>query len=238
MLQPAIEIKNLVKEYRRKKDIVRALDDVSFQIENGEFLAIVGHSGSGKTTLLDILSCMIRPSSGEVWIKGKEIAKAPESVRTEIRRNVISTIYQDHNLIPVLTAYQNIELPLRLKEMTSSQRKQKVEEYLELVGLDERANHRPEELSGGEKQRVAIARALVTEPQIIFADEPTGSLDVDTGTRIFDLLIRANEEKNTTVVLVTHDPSLAEKADRIVHIKKGKVIEIRHGNEKRLITSL
>lgn len=238
MLQPAIEINNLTKEYKRKKDIVKALDDVSFSIEEGEFVAIVGHSGSGKTTLLDILSCMIKPTSGEVWIKGTEIAKAPEAVRTEIRRNVISTIYQDHNLIPVLTAYQNVELPLRLKELPAKERRQKVEYYLQLVGLEERAHHRPDELSGGEKQRVAIARALVTEPQIIFADEPTGSLDVDTGTRIFDLLIKANEEQNTTVVLVTHDPSLAEKADRIIRIKKGKVVEVRQGQEKRIITSL
>ncbi len=228
----AIVLENVSKVYTQKKRQLYALKDINLQIKQGEFVSIVGQSGSGKTTLLNIISAMIRPNEGNVYINGTEIGHAPEKTRTMIRRDVVATIYQDHNLIPVLNAFQNVELPLRLKPLSRQERKEIVSKTLDLVGLAERKDHRPSELSGGEKQRVAIARTLATKPKIIFADEPTGSLDVQIGDQIIKLLQNENKNNNTTLVLVTHDLQLAEKADRVIRINKGQIIEIREGKLK------
>ncbi len=228
-MSPIIKVENITKVYSRKGEQIYALKDVNFEVAKGEFVSIVGHSGSGKSTLLDILSCIIKPTSGKVWINGDEVAHASERLRTKIRREVISTIYQEHNLIPVLNAFQNVELPLRLKKIDPIERREIVNKYLKLVGLEERSGHKPDELSGGEKQRVAIARSLAISPKIIFADEPTGSLDQETGKQIIDLILETRKQIGTTIVLVTHDLNLADMADKIIEIKKGMVINIKNG---------
>ncbi len=228
-MSPIIKVENITKVYSRKGEQIYALKDVNFEVAKGEFVSIVGHSGSGKSTLLDILSCIIKPTSGKVWINGDEVAHASERLRTKIRREVISTIYQEHNLIPVLNAFQNVELPLRLKKIDPIERREIVNKYLKLVGLEERSGHKPDELSGGEKQRVAIARSLAISPKIIFADEPTGSLDQETGKQIIDLILETRKQIGTTIVLVTHDLNLADMADKIIEINKGMVINIKNG---------
>ncbi len=230
-MPPIVEVQNLVKTYKLDSRTVNALDDISFEVEKGELVSIVGRSGSGKTTLLSILGTMEKPTSGKVVINGTDLSKASSSELVAMRRGTVATIYQDYNLIPVLNAFQNIELPLILKNMDKTERKVKVLELLESVQLSDRGDHKPSELSGGERQRVAIARALAINPKIILADEPTGDLDPEIAEDIIKLLFSINKDLGTTLIMVTHDFNLANRAEKKISLKHGKLISIEkiHG---------
>lgn len=230
----AIVVDNISKIYKQDDREVKALDGVSFSVKSGEFFGIVGKSGSGKTSLLNILGAMEKQSSGRIAINGNTLSRLSERELTLLRRNDIATIYQSYNLIPVLNAFQNVELPMLLTGMAKEERYLRTKELLELVGLGERMDHVPEQLSGGEQQRVAIARALANKPGIIFADEPTGNLDKEVQSQVVDLLEDINRKSGTTLVLVTHDSDLALRADRIMELRDGKIVEIKEGNGKNL----
>lgn len=229
-----IKVDNISKVFDEDDREVIALDEVSFEILEGEFVAIVGRSGSGKTTLLNMLGTMEKPTSGRISITGKTLANQTRRELTNMRRDDLSTIYQDYNLIPVLTAFQNIELPLILKNLEKEDREDRVRKLLRMVELEGREEHKPEQLSGGERQRVTIARALANRPRIILADEPTGDLDPEIASGIIELLEGINRDLNTTLVMVTHDHELAKRADRIIQIKEGKIVSITEGNGKKI----
>ena len=226
LVPPIIEVKELRKTYMVESREVIALDSISFEIEEGDVVSIVGRSGSGKTTLLSILGTMEMPTSGTVLVNGTDLSTASSAELVAIRRGTIATIYQDYNLIPVLNAFQNIELPLILKNMDKDQRKIRVQELLKAVQLEGRDDHRPSELSGGERQRVAIARALAINPKIILADEPTGDLDPEIASSIIDLLFSINKNYSTTLIIVTHDFNLANLAEKKISLKHGSLISI------------
>jgi putative ABC transport system ATP-binding protein len=211
------------KVYGRGDDSVRALDDVSLAFESGTFTAIVGASGSGKTTLLQCAAGLDRPDTGTVRIAGTDLGGLGERGLARLRRRSVSFVFQSFNLLPSLTAAQNVILPLRLAGVRP--RRQVVRDALARVGLNDRARHRPAQLSGGEQQRVAIARALVTEPVVIFADEPTGALDRRTARGVLDILRRATDEDGSTLIMVTHDPVAAAVADRVVFLADGRVVD-------------
>ncbi|MHA1339541.1 MAG: ABC transporter ATP-binding protein [Promethearchaeota archaeon] len=217
-------MENLSKNFKLGKITVHALKDVSFEVHKGEFVSIMGKSGSGKTTLLNILGTLDRPTKGEVYIDGKKISKMNDRERTKIRREKIGFVFQNYNLIPVLNALENVELPLLNTNMSKEQRKRKALEMLKLVGLDDRAFHKPEEMSGGQRQRVSIARALVMDPSIILADEPTGALDSKTGENIIQLFEKLNREKGYTFILVTHDEAIGNRATRRIVLKDGRIV--------------
>jgi len=217
-------VENLSKNFKLGKITVHALKDVSFEVHKGEFVSIMGKSGSGKTTLLNILGTLDRPTKGEVYIDGKKISKMNDRERTKIRREKIGFVFQNYNLIPVLNALENVELPLLNTNMSKEQRKRKALEMLKLVGLDDRAFHKPEEMSGGQRQRVSIARALVMDPSIILADEPTGALDSKTGENIIQLFEKLNREKGYTFILVTHDEAIGNRATRRIVLKDGRIV--------------
>ena len=225
-MPPIIEVKDLRKIYKVESREVIALDGISFEVEEGEIVSIVGRSGSGKTTLLSILGTMEMPTSGTVLVNGTDLSTASSAELVALRRGTIATIYQDYNLIPVLNAFQNIELPLILKNMDKVQRKIRVQELLKAVQLEGRDDHRPSELSGGERQRVAIARALAINPKIILADEPTGDLDPEIASSIIELLFSINENYATTLIIVTHDFNLADLAQKKISLKHGSIISI------------
>jgi putative ABC transport system ATP-binding protein len=224
-----VEVNNLFKIYRRGGSEVRALDDVSVVIEAGDFTALMGPSGSGKTTLLNIIAGIDAPTSGKVIVDGKDLGAMSESQRTAWRTRSIGYVFQFFNLIPVLTARENVELPLLLLPLSKAQRREHVDTALAAVDLAHRAGHYPRELSGGEEQRVAIARAIVTDARILVADEPTGNLDAASEVGIMELLTTLNARFDKTVILVTHDPSAAAYAKRVLHLEKGKLI--REGKE-------
>jgi len=226
LVPPIIEVKELRKTYMVESREVIALDSISFEIEEGDVVSIVGRSGSGKTTLLSILGTMEMPTSGTVLVNGTDLSTASSAELVAIRRGTIATIYQDYNLIPVLNAFQNIELPLILKNMDKDQRKIRVQELLKAVQLEGRDDHRPSELSGGERQRVAIARALAINPKIILADEPTGDLDPEIASSIIDLLFSINKNYSTTLIIVTHDFNLANLAEKKISLKHGSLVSI------------
>jgi len=211
------------KTYRMGKVLVPALRGVTLEVDEGEFVAIFGPSGSGKSTLLHVLGGLDRPDRGEVFVDGIRLSSLPDNELAEVRLHKIGFVFQFFNLLPRLTALQNVELPLALADVSEEEAIKKAREMLKLVGLEERITHRPTELSGGEQQRVAIARALINDPKIVLADEPTGNLDTATGSEIVHLMQRLNEEKGQTFVVVTHDPSVAETAHRILHLKDGKI---------------
>ncbi|HBN07938.1 MAG TPA: hypothetical protein DD435_04560 [Cyanobacteria bacterium UBA8530] len=217
-----VSIKQVTKIYPMGKTQVQALNGVDLSIEKGEFLAIAGPSGSGKSTLLNLLGCLDVPTEGTVVIDGQDLAKLSEHARATLRRQKLGFIFQGFNLIPVLTAFENIEMPLRLKGENNPQR---VWEALEAVGLKEHAQHRPAELSGGQQQRVAIARALVTDPLIVLADEPTANLDSKTGEAIIELMKKISLEKGTTFIFSTHDAKVMSKATRMVSLTDGRIEE-------------
>jgi putative ABC transport system ATP-binding protein len=221
--QPILAAQDLVKIYRRGATEVRAVDGVSLEVPRGEMLAIMGRSGSGKTTLLDLLGCLLRPTSGELEIDGRSVADASDAELATIRRDRIGFVFQEFNLIPTLTAIENVLLPLRYGPKRPDGH-ERASALLERVGLSQRATHRPSELSGGEQQRVAIARALVNEPAVILADEPTGELDSTTSDQILDTLRELNRERGVTLVVVTHDPGVAGRADRVIRMSDGRVI--------------
>ncbi|HEY5503502.1 MAG TPA: ABC transporter ATP-binding protein [Candidatus Anoxymicrobiaceae bacterium] len=213
----------LKKVYTVGETTINAVDGLDLAIEKGEFLSIMGPSGSGKTTLLHLLGCLDVPTSGTVSIDGKETGELKPTALAAIRREKIGFIFQEFNLLPVLSAVENVELPLRYQKVKPAERRRRALEALAKVGLSERANNKPGQLSGGESQRVAIARALVTEPALVLADEPTGELDTTNTVRIMDLLRELNEQLDLTVAIVTHDPMVAERTRRVISIRDGKI---------------
>jgi len=217
----SIQVKNVRKTYRRDTQEVPVLDGLSLDVREGEFVALMGPSGSGKTTLLNLIGGIDSPSSGEVVVSGTDIGRLRGRALARWRSRNIGYIFQLYNLIPVLTALQNVELPLLLLRMSGSERRRRAETALSLVGLSDRASHFPRQLSGGQEQRVAIARALVSDPEILLADEPTGDLDRKSGEEILTLLERLNREFKKTIVMVTHDPHSAERAGHQYHLDKG-----------------
>lgn len=219
-----LKVENLVREFKLGKLVVQALKSISFEVKKGEFCSIMGQSGSGKTTLLNILGTLDTPSGGEVYIDGKAISKMKDADKTALRRERIGFVFQNYNLIPVLTAVENVELPLFNSPLTKKDRREKALAMLEIVGLRDRADHKPEEMSGGQCQRVSIARALVSDPAIILADEPTGALDSKTGEDIINLFEKLNQEKGYTFVLVTHDVGIGNRARRKIVLKDGLIV--------------
>lgn len=230
----AVSIKQVHKNYMQNTREVQALNNVSFDIKKGELFAIIGRSGSGKTTLLSLMGAMEKPTEGLIAINGKTLARLSDKELTQVRRNEVATIYQSYNLIPVLTALQNVELPMLLTGMEKEERLTRAEKLLTNLGLADRMDHKPEELSGGEQQRVAIARALSNHPNIILADEPTGELDGETTKEVLDLLIGVNRDLNTTIILITHDLSISKLADRIAVMEKGILKEIKKGEGEKI----
>ncbi|NWF94796.1 MAG: ABC transporter ATP-binding protein [Candidatus Thorarchaeota archaeon] len=226
-----IETKELVKVYKLGNVEVQALRGLSMRIEQVEMIAIVGPSGSGKTTLLNIVGGLTRATAGQTWVAGREITNATNAELGLLRQKVVGHIFQTLNLIPTLTAYENVELPLLATKVPPSQRRKRAEELLKTVGLELRMNHKPDELSGGEKQRVAIAAALANDPPILIADEPTGDLDTETGAKIVEFLHRVNKDMGKTVIIVTHDPAIARQTDRIYRIMDGRIISVQKPSE-------
>jgi putative ABC transport system ATP-binding protein len=220
---PILEARGLSKVYRRGASEVRAVDGIDLDVDAGEFMAIMGRSGSGKTTLLDLLGCLLRPTDGQLSIDGRTVIGASDGELATIRRERIGFVFQEFNLIPTLTAIENVLLPLRYGPRRPDA-KSRATELLELVGLAERASHRPTELSGGEQQRVAIARALVNDPAVILADEPTGELDSATSERLMTTLRQLNAERGVTIIIVTHDAGVAGVTDRVVRLTDGRVV--------------
>ncbi|MEM4565843.1 MAG: ABC transporter ATP-binding protein [Archaeoglobaceae archaeon] len=218
-----IELVDVHKVYRTQFYEVYALNGVTMKIESGEFVAIMGPSGSGKSTLLHLIGCLDKPTKGEVVINGVQTSKLSDNELTKLRRDAIGFIFQQYNLVPTLTAVENVELPMIFKGVPKEERRKKALKLLSQVGIEEIANRKPNEISGGQQQRVAIARAMANDPKILLCDEPTGNLDSKTGRQVMEIIKRLNEEKNVTVVLVTHDLSLADYADRIVWIRDGRV---------------
>mgnify|MGYP006249919963 CR=1 FL=1 len=224
MSEILVDVKNLSKEYKRGGETLVVLDDLNLEIPKQDYLALMGPSGSGKSTLLNLIGGLDTPSSGSVSINGERIDQMNSKQLSNWRASNVGFIFQFYNLLPVLTAQKNIELPLLLTNLSSSQRKKHVETALNIVGLSDRSGHKPSELSGGQQQRVAIARALVSDPDILVCDEPTGDLDRDTATDILNLLKSLNEEHGKTILMVTHDPAAADSAKRSLHLDKGKLI--------------
>lgn len=220
-----VSIRNVVKEYTLDKVVVPALRGVSLEVNRGEFISIAGPSGSGKTTLLNLIGCVDTATSGVVEVAGKDTSKLSQRQLTTLRLDTLGFIFQSFNLVAVLTVYQNVEFPLLLQNrLSTADRKKRVMELLDQVGLSSHAKHRPSELSGGQRQRVAVARALVTQPQIVLADEPTANLDSQTGEQIIDLMKELNQQKGTTFIFSTHDHKVMKHANEVVQLADGKVL--------------
>ena len=219
------KVENVTRNYMIGKVETQALRGVSLSIENGEFTALVGPSGSGKTTLLQLIGCLDQPTSGRVYINGKDVSQLNRNQRADMRRGTIGYVFQFFALIPTLTAYENIEMPLLLIEQGVAERRKRVTELLESVDLVDHANHRPDQLSGGQQQRVAIARALATRPSLILADEPTANLDTPNGKLVMETMTRLNQETGVTFVFATHDPRVFNYARRVITLRDGLVAE-------------
>jgi len=219
-----VQARNVNKVFKRDAFEVKALDDVSIEIGGGEFLALMGPSGSGKTTLLNMIAAIDRPTSGELLVLGENVFQFGDGQSARWRNQHIGYVFQTFNLIPVLTAFENVELPLLLTKLNSQQRRDHVMTALKLVGLEDRVDHLPKQLSGGQEQRVAIARAIVSDPTLLLADEPTGDLDSHSATEILEILKRLNEDFHKTVVMVTHDPHAASYAHVTRHLEKGMLL--------------
>ena len=224
--QPIVRVEHLSKVFHRDSAEVVALEDASLTVEEGGFVALMGPSGSGKTTLLNIIAGIDQPSSGHVYVGDTDIAELDEDELAEWRNQHIGFIFQTYNLIPVLTARENVELPLLLTDLTRVERRAHAETALRLVGLDDRMDHRPRQLSGGQEQRVAIARALVTDSVLLLADEPTGDLDAKSAHEVLGILSRLNHEFGKTIIMVTHDPKAAAVANLIRHLDKGLLLPL------------
>ncbi len=229
MPEPLIAIRHLTKIYRRGVEEIPVLQDLSLEVPEGEYLALMGPSGSGKTTLLNLIAGIDSPSRGEILVAGREISRLSQTELARWRANTVGFIFQLYNLIPVLTAFENVELPLLLTHLTRKERREHVGTALSIVGLADRMDHYPRQLSGGQEQRVAIARAIVTDPRLLVADEPTGDLDAKSGEEILTLMNRLNKEFGKTIVMVTHDPKAAGHAHRMVHLEKGVLVESAAG---------
>jgi putative ABC transport system ATP-binding protein len=220
-----VETRQLVREYQVGTGVVRAVDGISLQVEPGQLVAVRGRSGSGKTTLLSLIGALDRPTSGSAHVAGMPVSEMPEKDLVDFRRRTIGFIFQAFGLLPILSAAENVEIPLRLVAAEPKQRDARVGELLELVGLADRARHRPHELSGGEQQRVAIARALANRPKLLLADEPTGQLDSHTGHDVMALVRSIVKQEGTTAIVATHDAALIDLADRVVELRDGRVLE-------------
>jgi len=218
-----VSLKNVIKRYTRGKQQVEVLHGLDLEVESGEFLALMGPSGSGKTTLLNLIGGLDRPDEGEVWVAGSRLDELSSGELARWRARHVGFVFQFYNLLPVLTAERNVEVPLLLTKLSRSQRKQNVRAALELVGLADRAKHKPAELSGGQQQRVAIARALIADPTLVVCDEPTGDLDRTSAEEILGLLEILNRKQGKTIIMVTHDPLAAAHASRRLHVDKGRL---------------
>ena len=219
------KIENVTRVYKSGTVETQALRGVTLSIESGEFTALVGPSGSGKTTLLQLIGCLDQPTGGHVYINGKDVSRLNRNQRADMRRGTIGFIFQFFALIPTLTAYENIEMPLLLNGHNASQRRQRVMQLLDSVGLADRAHNRPDQLSGGQQQRVAIARALAANPTLILADEPTANLDTENGKQIMETMLRLNQETGVTFVFATHDPRVIQYARRVITLRDGLIVE-------------
>lgn len=219
-----IECRQLTREYRKGENVIRPLDRLDLDVERGEFLALMGPSGSGKTTLLNLIAGIDSPTSGTLMIDGVDLATLSRNKLAAWRSAHVGYVFQLYNLVPVLTAFENVELPLLLHKLPRAERARRVTAALERVGISDRASHFPRQLSGGQEQRVAIARAIVTDPTILVADEPTGDLDKPSALRVMELLQSLNSDPGMTLVMVTHDPHTAEFAGRTLHLEKGRLI--------------
>jgi putative ABC transport system ATP-binding protein len=221
----ALEAAGVVRDYPSGDGLIHALAGINLRVEAGELIAIRGRSGSGKTTLLNVLGGLDHPTAGRVAIEGRDLEALSSADLVDLRRRTISFIFQGFGLLPILTAAENVEIPLRLASTPGAVRQARVQEMLDLVGLGGRAGHRPGELSGGEQQRVAIARALANRPRILLADEPTGQLDSETGHVIMQLIRRVVRAEHVTAIVATHDPAMLDVADRVVELRDGRLIE-------------
>ena len=226
------KIENVTRMYKVGDIETQALRGVSLSIEDGEFTALVGPSGSGKTTLLQMIGCLDQPTTGHVWINGKDVSKLNRNQRADMRRGTLGFIFQFFALIPTLTAYENVEMPMLLIGKGAAERKERVTSLLKSVDLADRMHHRPDQLSGGQQQRVAIARALATKPSIILADEPTANLDTTNGEQVMELMTRLNKETGVTFVFATHDPRVIKYARRVITLRDGLVLENHNGESK------
>lgn len=220
-----VAARGLVRDYPSGEGVVHALRGIDLSVGQGQLLAVRGRSGSGKTTLLNLLGGLDRPTAGSVEVDGQEISSMDEDALVDVRRRTIAFIFQSFGLVPILTAAENVEIPLRLVRTEPGQRDRRVADLLEIVGLQERARHRPHELSGGEQQRVAIARALANRPRLLLADEPTGQLDSETGHRIMLVLRQVVRAEGITAIVATHDPLMIDVADRVVELRDGSLVE-------------
>ena len=223
-----VSLRHISKSYHRGDQVIQVLSDISFDIARGEFLALMGPSGSGKSTLLNLIAGIDRPDSGELLVACTDIVQLGEAALADWRAGHVGFIFQFYNLMPVLTAYENVELPLALTSLPRRERREHAEAALELVGLTDRMTHYPSELSGGQQQRVAIARAFITDPVLIVADEPTGDLDRHSASEVLELLRRLAAEMGKTIIMVTHDRKAAESANAIMHLEKGELSEREH----------
>jgi len=230
--EPIVLVQNVTKEFKRDSFVIPVLSGINLTLQVGDYMALMGPSGSGKSTLLNLVAGLDKPTSGTVMVCGKDLGRTSEGMLSKWRSQHIGFIFQFYNLIPVLTAYENVELPLTLTSLNSRQRDEHVKAALEVVGLTDRMDHYPRQLSGGQEQRVSIARAIATDPTLIVADEPTGDLDAKSGGEILDLMRRLNEEFQKTIIMVTHDPNAAAHSKRILHLEKGVLV-----NEQRILTS-
>src|SRR5438445_2528471 len=222
--EPIVRVLGVHKHFRRGSEQIDVLNGLSLEVPEGEFMALMGPSGSGKTTLLNLIAGLDRPSEGEIWVGGQLVSDMTEGQLARWRTRHIGFVFQFYHLLPVLTAYENVELPLLLLPLSSKERRNQVMTALDLVGLADRVKHRPGQLSGGQQQRVGIARAIVTDPTLIVADEPTGDLDANSAAEILNLLCELQKSLHKTILLVTHDPRAAERAERILHLEKGQLV--------------
>ncbi len=226
------KLTDVTKKYKIGEVETNALKGVSLTIESGEFAALVGPSGSGKTTLLQLIGCLDQPNSGQVVINGQEATSLNRNKRADLRKEEIGFVFQFFALIPTLTAYENVEMPLLLNGTSPAERKKRVTQLLESIGMTDRAHHRPDQLSGGQQQRVAVARALATNPKIILADEPTANLDTENGKQVMEIMKKLNEETGVTFVFATHDPRVFNYAKRIVTLQDGLIVKDSKSNGK------
>jgi putative ABC transport system ATP-binding protein len=230
--RPVVEARSVVKTYRKGTTVIRPVNGIDLDVMPGEFVALMGPSGSGKSTLLHLIGGLDRPDAGRIRVGDVEVSAMDEKALCRFRASHVGFVFQVYNLVPVLTARENVELPLRLLAVSRARRRRQVDSALAVVQIADRANHLPSELSGGEEQRVAIARALVTDPQIIIADEPTGDLDEVSGGQVVDILARLSADYRKTVIMVTHNPDAAERADRILYLHRGRLLD-RNPRERR-----
>ncbi len=230
-MEPIIEVKNVTKIYKVGTERITALDNVSFTINKGDFCCLLGSSGSGKSTLLNLMAGIEKITKGEILIKGKDVCKMGEHQLAKFRQKYLGFVFQSYNLLPALNAIENVALPMVFKEVKAKERTRRAKEMLIAVGLKERMKHKPNQMSGGQQQRVGIARAFVTDPEIVFADEPTGNLDSKTANEIMEIIKKIATERKQTIVMVTHDVNMAKYANKVVHIHDGHIEKIVEVNE-------